>query len=174
MFQINRPFLFSILLPAFALSGCASVEGDFPSLAKRPYEKANPIEEPPIAVETLTKALPADLQRQVDSLVARSSAAHAAFETSLPSVRAVIQSAGNPAPGSEPWINAHMVLSRTDSTRADNVAALGEIDQLIAREREKGADAGLIALLLAPQQKIAERLNAENTEIERLTQLIGL
>jgi hypothetical protein len=174
MDSINRTFLPVAVIASLTLGGCASAEGDFPSLAKRPYEKANPIEEPVAVAETLTATLPADLQRQIDALLSRSSLAHAAFETSAPSLRSVIQSAGNPALGSESWINAHMTLSRTDSLRSDGVAALGEIDQLIARARDNGADSGLIALLSAPQQKIAERVSAENAEIERLTQLIGL
>jgi hypothetical protein len=174
MNRINRTFLSLGAAASLSLAGCTTVKGDFPSLAKRPYEKANPIEDPVSAPETLTTSLSADLQRQIDSLLSRSSAAHSAFEASLPSVRSVVQSAGNLAAGSESWINAHMILSRTDSVRADGVAALGEIDRLIAREREKGADSGLVALLTAPQQKIADRVKDENAEIERLTQLIGL
>ena len=173
MHRINQTFLPLAAIAALTLGGCASASGDFPSLAKRPYEKANPVEEVAVA-ETLTTTLSADLQRQVDALLSRSSMAHAAFENALPSVRATIQSAGNPVTGSESWANAHTALSRTDSLRADSVAALGEIDRLVAREREKGADSGLVALLTAPQQIIAGRVTAENAEVERLTQLIGL
>lgn len=173
MHRINQIFLPLAAIAALTLGGCASASGDFPSLAKRPYEKANPVEEVAVA-ETLTTTLSADLQRQVDALLSRSSMAHAAFENALPSVRATIQSAGNPVTGSESWANAHTALSRTDSLRADSVAALGEIDRLVAREREKGADSGLVALLTAPQQIIAGRVTAENAEVERLTQLIGL
>lgn len=173
MHHINRSFLCLAASASLTLGGCASTDGDFPSLAKRPYEKANPIEEVAV-VEKLTTSLSADLQRQINTLLSRSSAAHAAFESSLPSMQSVAQSAGNSAPGSESWVNAHTKLSRTDSLRADGVAALGEMDRLVARERENGADSGLVALLSAPQQKIAERVKAENAEIERLTQLIGL
>ena len=173
MYRINRTFLLLTAFASLTLSGCASADGDFPSLAKRPYEKANPIEEIAV-VETLTTMLPADLQKQVDALLSRSSVAHAAFENVLPATRSIIQAAGNPATGSESWVNAHTVLSRTDSLRADGVAALGEMDRLVATEREKGADSGLVALLTAPQQTIAGRVTAENAEVERLTQLIGL
>ena len=174
MYRINRTFLSLAAVASLTLAGCASVEGDFPSLAKRPFEKANPVEEPVAIAETLTTKLSAELQRQIDALLSRSNAAHSAFENALPAVGSTIQSAGNSAAGSESWANAHTALSRTDSLRADGVAALGEIDGLIARERENGADRGLIALLTAPQQIIAERVTAENAEIERLTQLIGL
>ena len=173
MLRINQTFLPLAAFTSLTLVGCASASGDFPPLAKRPYEKANPVEDVAVA-ETLTTTLSADLQKQVDTLLSRSSVAHAAFENAVPSVRATIQSAVNPSPGSEAWINAHMVLSRTDSLRADGLAALGEVDRLVAAEREKGADTGLVALLTAPQKTIAERVNTENAEIERLAQLIGL
>ena len=173
MHNINRTFLPLVATASLALAGCASATGDFPSLAKRPYEKENPIEEVAV-VETLSTELSADLQQQVDALLSRSSAAHAAFENALPAVRSLIQSIGNPTTGSESWVNAHTVLSRTDSLRADDVAALGEMDRLVANEREKGADTGLVALLSAAQQQISDRVKAENAEVERLTQLIGL
>ena len=173
MHRINQTFLPLAAIAALTLGGCVSASGDFPSLAKRPYEKANPVEEVAVA-ETLTTTLSADLQRQVDALLSRSNMAHAAFENALPLVRATIQSAGNPVTGSESWANAHTALSRTDSLRADGVAALGEMDRLVAREREKGVDSGLVALLTAQQQQIAERVMAENAEVERLAQQIGL
>jgi hypothetical protein len=159
---------------ALLLSGCASVEGDFPSLSKRPYETDTPIEETVAAPAPVTTAMPAELERQTSGLVARARKAHAAFEAALGSARSAAQSASGSTPGSESWVNAHMVLSRADGARADAVAALGEMDQLIAREREKGADAGLTALLAAPQGRIAELVNAENAEIERLSRIIGI
>ena len=173
MHSFSRTLLPFAAVASLALAGCASTSGDFPSLAKRPYEKTNPVEEVAV-VETLTTTLAADLQKQVDALLSRSSIAHAAFENALPSVRSTIQSAGNPATGSESWANAHTALSRTDSLRADGVAALGEMDRLVARERENGADSGLVALITASQQTIAGRVIAENAEVERLTQQIGL
>ena len=118
--------------------------------------------------------LSADLQREVDALVSRSSVAHSAFENALGSTRSALQSAGNSATGSEPWANAHTLLSRTDSLRADGVAALGEMDRLVSLEREKGSDSGLVALLSAPQTIIADRVASQNAEIEQLTKLIGL
>jgi hypothetical protein len=54
------------------------------------------------------------------------------------------------------------------------VAALSEIDQLIARERDKGADRGLIALLAQPQGQLAAIVNEDSTEIDRLATMIGL
>jgi hypothetical protein len=159
---------------ALLLGGCATTEGDFPSLSKRPYETNDPLTQPAAQPAPLTSTLPDDLKNRTDNLVARSQKAHAAYEAALPAARSAAQSASGGATGGESWVNAHMVLSRTDGARADAVAALAEIDDLIARERDKGADAGLIALLAIPQGQIAERVNAENAEIDRLAKLIGI
>jgi hypothetical protein len=164
----------SAALLAFLLTGCASVEGDFPSLAKRPYETDTPAMEPAESAQPVTTALPADLRAKTDALLARARRAHAAFEAALPPVRAVAQSASGSVNGSEVWVEAHMQLSRADANRADAVAALGEIDRLIAGERDKGADTGLIALLSQPQAEIAAMVNEETAEIDRLARLIGL
>jgi hypothetical protein len=166
----------ALILAASAalLSGCASIEGDFPSLSKRVYETDTPIEDPSAMPAQVTTALPADLERQTDTLVARARKAHNAFESALGAARSTAQAASGSATGSEAWVNAHMVLSRADTARADAVAALGEMDQLIARERDKGADTGLVALLAQPQSRISELVNAENAEVERLAKMIGL
>lgn len=174
MHNINRTFLPLAVTASLALSGCGSVEGDFPSLGKRPYERENPIEDTVASAVPLTTTLPADLQKQTDSLLSRSGTAHAAYQSALSSALGVIQSARNSAPGSEAWVNAHAVLSRVDSVRADGMVALGEIDQIVTQQRESGADMGLVALLSAPQQRIADRVDVENAEIERLAKLIGL
>ncbi len=164
----------SIALLAFLLTGCASVEGDFPSLSKREYESADPLAVPEAPPQPVTAALPTELKDKTDALLARARSAHSAFEAALPAAQSAAQSASGAASGSESWVNGHMVLSRADGARADAVAALGEIDRLIASERDKGADAGLVALLSAPQAQIAALVNAETTEIDRLARMIGI
>lgn len=156
------------------LGGCASLEGEFPSLSKRPYESADPLAVPEAAPAPVSTSLPAALQTQVDALLQRARAAQSAYEAALPTARNAAQGAAGSAVGSEAWVNAHMLVSRADSARADAVAALGEIDRLIAGEREKGADVGLVALLSAPQAQIAALVNAQTAEIDRLSRLIGV
>ncbi len=159
---------------ALLLTGCASVEGDFPSLSKRPYETSNPVDIPVATPAPVISALPAELKTRTDALLARGRQAHLAFEEALPAVRAAAQSASGAPAGSEAWVNAHMILSRADGARSDGIAALGEMDQLIARERDRGADAGLIALLAEPQSQLAAIVNEDTAEIDRLAKLIGL
>jgi hypothetical protein len=150
------------------------MQGEFPSLAKRTYELENPVAEPEATLAPVTTVLPAELKAQTDSLMARSRAAHAAFQSALPSAQGTAQSASNAAAGSEAWVNAHVIVSRADTARADGMAALAEIDQLISKQREAGADAGLIGLLSALQQDIAERVQSQNAEIDRMAKQIGL
>jgi hypothetical protein len=164
----------SAVLLAFLLTGCTSVEGDFPSLSKRPYETDDPLAEPVVAAAPVTTELPADLRAQTDALVARARKAHAAFEAALPAARSAAQSASGAVSGSEAWVNGHMVISRADGARADAVEALSELDRLVQSERDKGADSGLIALLAVPQGQIGEIVNAETAEIDRLSNMIGI
>jgi hypothetical protein len=159
---------------ALLLGGCASVEGDFPSLSKRDYETGDPLAVPAPPPAPVTGVLPAALRTQTDALLARGQKAHAAFTAALGPAQAAAQAASGSTVGSEAWVNAHMVLSRADGARADGVAALSEIDQLIARERDQGADRGLIALLAEPQGKLAAIVNEDTAEIDRLARLIGL
>jgi hypothetical protein len=166
--------MLTFALATLMLGGCTSVEGDFPSLSKRPYETDNPVDEAASPPAPVTTTLPAALKTQTDALLSRGQKAHAAFEAALPGARSAAQSASGAATGSESWVNAHMIVSRADGARADGIAALSEIDQLIARERDKGADKGLIALLAGPQGQLAAIVNEDTAEIDRLAKLIGL
>jgi hypothetical protein len=166
--------IFAAATLALLLTGCASIEGEFPSLAKRPYEDADPLAEPVLAPAPVTTTLPAELQTKLSTLLSRARTAQAAFETALPAAASAAQSAAGGTPGTEAWVNAHMLLSRADSARADAVAALGEIDRLIAGERERGADAGLVSLLSMQQNQIAILVSEQTAEIDRLTRLIGV
>lgn len=159
---------------ALLLASCASVEGDFPSLSKRDYEDADPLAVPVAAPEILSTALPAAMQTNVNALLARAQAAQSKFDGALPAAHNAAQASAGGAVGSEAWVNAHMLLSRADGARADAVAALGEIDRLIAGERDKGVDAGVVALLSAKQAQIADLVNDQNAEIERLATLVGV
>jgi hypothetical protein len=79
--------------------------------------------------------------------------------------------AARTAPGSELWVNAHLMLSRLDKMRADSVAALRDFDALIA---EAGArDAGIAANLTEVQRPMADDVAQQNAEIVRLSKVIG-
>ena len=154
---------------ALLLPGCSTLEGDFPSLERRPFETETPVAEP--VVPTAPTVLPAALANQVSALTNRHEAASASFAKALPNVQRISADAAGRAAGSEAWVNAHLQLSRLDKMRFDSVAALGEFDELIADQID--SDSGYVALLVEAQEKSASEVAAQKAEIERMSRLIG-
>ncbi len=173
MDRVNRTLL--ALLAGFSLSlgACSLPEGEFPSLAKRPYETADPVAEPASEPQVLSTSLPDSLRAQLDGLVGKHAAAAAAFQTALPAARQAAQSAAGAAAGSESWVQAQMEVSRLEEKRSDSLSALAEIDRLVAVERDKGADEGLVALMTPYQEKVRRAVDAQTALIVELTNLIG-
>lgn len=153
--------------------GCSLPKGDFPSLAKRPYETERPIEEPAAAPEAVTTQLPAEMAASLAALESRHSRADAEFRSQLGRARQLAQAAAGAASGTESWAVAQVELSRLDAARADSLAALSEVDTLIAAQRDAGADPGLLQLLGASQARIAGDVDSQRAEIERLAAIIG-
>ena len=152
-----------------ALAGCSTPEGDFPSLERRAFETAAPVVEP-VAPAPPT-ALSPDLAEKVSVIMRKHAAASANFANALPAIRSTAASAAGRAPGSEAWVNAHLQLSRVDRLRFDSVAALSELDELIADQIN--GDSGYVVLLVDAQEAIAKDVAAQKGEIERLSKLIG-
>jgi hypothetical protein len=167
------PILPLLALSILSLSACSTPDGDFPSLAKRPYESADPITEPEAAPTIATTVLPASLSANTKRLLERDQIANAAFERAHDAAESTARAGSGAAIGSESWVQAQMVLSRLDAARADSVTALGEIDRLVAIERTNGADAGLIGLLETAQARIAASVANQEAEIRRLSATIG-
>jgi hypothetical protein len=155
------------------MAACSTPQGDFPSLSKRAYENAGPITEPDAAPAAVTNSLPASLSAQTNRLLERNRIADAAFARARGPAESAARSGSGAAKGSEGWVQAQMVLSRLDASRADSVTALGEIDGLIAIERMKGADSGLVGLLEAVQAEIANTVANQEAAIRRLSATIG-
>ena len=170
---VNQPAYSLPIIAALLLGGCSLPDGEFPSLAKRSYETDNPIAEPPTEPEQLTTTIPAEITTLVDQMMMRHQKAESAFRGALVRTRQIAQSAAGSATGSESWAIAQVELSRLDSLRGDSVAALSDIDALIAAQREKGADSGLLGLLDKPKSVIANDVAAQAAEIEALARLIG-
>ena len=158
------------LLLFLILAACGTKDGGFPSLERRSYEADAPIQaaiEPAAAPSTLS----GEFVAKTDALQARHKAAHGAYLGALAAVQAIASKAAGSSPGSEFWVNAHLMLSRLDKTRADSVAALRDFDGLIT---EAGArDASLAALLTEAQRPIIEDVAEQNAEITRLSKVIG-
>lgn len=171
MCLFNRASLAIGLGLTVLLSGCGLPEGSFPTLERRPYEVDGPNMAPVAAQPAAPLALPPSLAAKVDALGKRHAAADASFQSGLPGMRNIAGKAAGTSPGSEAWVNAHMELSRLDKTRADSVAALGEMDGLIADQIQ--GDSAYVALLVDAQQSIATEVAAQRSEIDRLSRQIG-
>ena len=86
-------------------------------------------------------------------------------------MQTIAAKASGSAPGNENWVNAHLMLSRLDKTRADSVAALGAFDGLISEQAD--GDSVYIVLLSGYQQDIADDVAAQTTQIDRMSRQIG-
>ncbi len=118
-----------LTLASLPLSACAMQEGDFPSLAKRPYEDINPGREPSPQPQSIA-ALPAPINAALNEAVAKSGAAHAKFLRNLPSVKRRVSSARGSTVSSEVWVIAQMDLAALEMNRSPSVSALADIDAL--------------------------------------------
>jgi len=166
--SIIKPML--RLTPLILLASCGSTDGQFPSLERRAYENNDAITAP-VTSPAAPVSVPVELRSQVDALLARHQAAHAAYLERLDAVRAVAARAAGSTAGSEAWVNAHVTLSRLDKTRDDSVAAVRAFDSLIAEAN--AGDSGLSEMLTDAQKLVADDVAVQNDEIRRLSRLIG-
>ena len=167
-------FLFIMPVPcALLLSSCAMEQGDFPSLAKRPYETtAEELKNPPVVAQPLPiTALPADLAAQVNRLVQQSTDAHNRFLADLSSARSSVNAARGAAISSEAWVAAQVLISALESTRAPSVDALADIDALyIASLNSEATDSrpGGAALIAQQRSKIEAQVNQQESAFDSL------
>lgn len=171
MFVFNRASLATGLgLTAF-LTACGMPEGSFPSLERRPYEIDGPNKATVVPQPLAPVSLPPDIAAKVTALTKRHNIADASFQKGLPAMRNLAKKAAGTAPGSESWVNAHMKLSRLDKARADSLAALGDMDRLIADQIE--SDSAYVELLVEAQQRVATEVAAQRTAIDAMSAQIG-
>jgi hypothetical protein len=167
MLNFKPAFPFILLM---TLAACGAPDMRFPSLERRAYEADAPLLtalDSPVAPSILSD----DLAAKAVALRARHDAAHTAYMRGRAAVQAIASKAAGRSPGSEDWVNAHVMLSRLDRMRADSVGALRDFDGLIA---DAGArDVGMAALLADAQLPIAHDVAAQNVEIAQLSRLIG-
>ena len=166
--SIIKPML--RLMPLILLASCGSIDGQFPSLERRAYENNDAITAP-ITPPAAPVSMSVELRAQVDALLARHKIAHAAYLERLDAVRSVAARAAGSTPGSEAWVNAHVILSRLDKIRDDSVAVVRAFDGLIADAN--AGDSGLSALLTDAQKPVVDDVAVQNDEIRRLSRLIG-
>lgn len=128
---MRNPWLLLLLLPCL---GCRGAGGEgFPSLLPRPAEAPRDLAMAPSIAPGLppemTQQLSADLDRDARAIAAAAAEIQRADALLAPS----LQAARGAAPGSTPWVEAQMLLSRHDQARAGlgearaRLAALGPL-----------------------------------------------
>ncbi len=171
---MNLRILSILILPCF-IAGCSSISGNFPSLAKRPFESAQPSEEP---INTpVESTLPVAIRAKIDVLGQRYDNAQSKFAAALPRVQSIAAQAQGAKMGGETWVNAQMELSRLDSARADAVAALADMNRLLSDQidDENAGTAALYSPIIAlTRERIANGVADQAQILDQMAQQIGL
>ncbi len=146
-------------------------EGDFPSLAKRPYEDNPAIPAMDIATADPMEALPSALRNAVETAVQKSNTAHQSFLQNLPKVQKSVSAARGAAPSSESWVVAQMELSSLEMNRSPSVSALADLDSLFMKRLDQeftGEQKGAADLIAKSREKIEAQVISQQREIEQL------
>jgi len=146
-------------------------QGDFPSLAKRPYEDAaantKPAPSPP-----LVTVLPAPLLASVDKAMQKSSSAHSKFLRNLPGAkRRGVSAARGAAVSSEAWVMAQMDMAALEMDRSPSVDALADIDALYLAQLDaefQGTSAGGAAIIEEKRDQIQVQVKLQQGEIDAM------
>ncbi len=126
-------------------SGCASAQGDYPSLAVRENERVTGSLDAPTAPPFVpAPATPATLE-SLGELTATASMAHQAFLAEANAVTPVVSRASGSAVGSDAWAQAQVAIAGLESRRSVAMIALADIDRLYVDAVTNGSEAGQIA-----------------------------
>ena len=129
------------LCASLALTACATDEGSYPSLAKRPQERITATwPPPPPPVPPAPAPLEVATLERLDLLLAQARSADAGFRAKEGRARSLVAAATGAAMGSEAWAVASVAVAELEAARAKTMLALSEIDSLYAEARTAGRD----------------------------------
>jgi hypothetical protein len=132
-------------LAVAALAGGCTPKGEFPSLAVRPIEAEDPLEEP-VRTPPVVASEPA-LSGRAAELLALARRGESAFDEAYGPAAAAARRAG--PPGSESWVVAQQALSRAEAARAPTLEALAELDRLASERAARPTNEGDFAAIRA-------------------------
>jgi hypothetical protein len=123
---------------ALALSACASDTTNYPSLARRPIEKAGASE----VVAPGRTASPAPASQQdtdrLAALVEQARTAHQRFLAKQQRAAQTVAAGSGSVQGSETWAVASVALAELESERSAAMVALADLDQIFAAASTEG------------------------------------
>lgn len=159
-----------IALPALALGACASDEGAYPSLAKRPAERitASWPPPPPAPLPAPPPLDPATASR-LDALLGQVRSADIRFAGGIAQARTRVAAARGAAIGSEAWSVATVAVSALEASRAHAMVAMAQLDSIYADARTQGLDVNTVE---ASRQQAIAIIGAEDKVLESLKGLL--
>lgn len=146
--MLRRAAAFLALFAIGTVDAQAQTRGTYPSLAKRPAETRDRLNETVTPAPVQPAAPDPALVTQVSQLQTQATAGDTAFKSEVDKNRASIAAASGTAPMSESWVAAQMAISAADSARYESVAALAGLDTLSV-ERQDTTDGARAAADLA-------------------------
>lgn len=164
MLRRNSPLL--LACASLALGACATDEGSYPSLAKRPAERITatwppappPPPPPPASLD------PANAER-LDVLVAQARGADARFHAKEDRARQLVAGAAGAALGSESWSVATMAVSELEAARAEAMLAMAELDSIYATARTQGRE---VSQVEAARKQVTAIIAGEDRVLDSL------
>lgn len=167
--MLRRTTLPLLACASLALAACATDEGTYPSLAKRPAERitatwppAPPTPPPPPA------PLDPAVTNQLDLLLAQVRGADARFHAKEGRTRSLVNAAGRAPMGSEAWAVATVAVSELEAARAQAMVAMSELDSLYVTARIEGRDVTQIEVarnqataIIAQQDRVLDSLKGK-------------
>ena len=149
-----------------ALGACASDEGAYPSLAKRPAERITATwpPAPPPPPPAPAPLDPATVGR-LDALLAQVSTADSRFATKIARARTLVGAARKAAMGSEAWSVASVAIAELESARAEAMVSMAQLDSIYADARTEGRD---VTGIEATRQKALAIIAAQDSVLDSL------
>ena len=130
---------------ALALAGCASDTTNYPSLARRPAEKASNAATPASAPAAIPVPPSPQVTARLAGLVEQARTAHGRFLARQQRAGQTVAAASGAARGSERWAVASVALAELESARSEAMIARADLDQMFAAERIEGSDTTAIS-----------------------------
>ena len=150
---------------ALALAACAADTADYPSLARRPIEKASASQVPTPPPSTApVPANPQDTAR-LPALVDQARAAHQRFLAKQQRAVQTVSVGSGAAPGSERWAVASVALAELESERSAAMIALADLDQIYAAAGTEGRDT---AAITAAREEVSGWIGEEDAVLAAL------
>ena len=154
---------------ALALASCAA-PGDYPSLAKRPAERAASAPDPEPSPTGTPAAPDAALRARIARAVSEAEAAHARFGATRGRAEARVAAARGAPVASENWSLAAVALAELEAARTQAMIAMAALDAMLADDRlanygAEGPDSDAIA---AGHDRVARLIGEEDRALAAL------